>query len=137
MPADAAQPSTPRHVAMNWAKRLKRVFGIEIDTGQRCGGTLRIVGSIEQPEVIANILAHRERTAPLQPKQPEVPLGARAPPEQSTLQGIQRPPLRPGDTLGRRILDRLTAAARNNWYEAVVGVICGLVYESSQQRSIA
>jgi Zn-finger nucleic acid-binding protein len=55
---------------MGWAQRLKRVFGIEIDTCQRCGGTLRIVASIEQPEVIAMILAHRERTAP-QPKQPE------------------------------------------------------------------
>ena len=52
------------------------------DTCQRCGGTLRIVASIEQPEVIAKILPHLERTAPLQP---EVPLGARAPPVQSTL----------------------------------------------------
>jgi len=42
-------------VAMGWAQRLKRVFGIEIDTCQRCGGTLRIVASIEQPEVIAMI----------------------------------------------------------------------------------
>jgi hypothetical protein len=25
---------------MGWAQRLKRVFGIEIDTCQRCGGTL-------------------------------------------------------------------------------------------------
>jgi hypothetical protein len=60
----AHQPPAPRHVAMNWAQRLKRVFGIEIDTCQRCGGTLRIIASIEQPEV---------------------PLGARAPPVQSTL----------------------------------------------------
>jgi hypothetical protein len=66
-------------MAMNWAKRLKRVFGIEIDTRQRCGSRLRIVASIEQSEVIAKILAHLERTAP-QPKQPERPLGARAPP---------------------------------------------------------
>ena len=75
-PPVAHQPPTPRQVAMNWAKRLKRVFGIEIDTCQRCGGTLRIVASIEQSEVIAKILAHLERTAP-QPKQPERPLGAR------------------------------------------------------------
>ena len=64
---------------MNWAKRLKRVFGIEIDTCQRCGGTLRIIASIEQPAVIAEILAHLERTAP-QPTKPGLPLGARAPP---------------------------------------------------------
>jgi pyruvate/2-oxoglutarate dehydrogenase complex dihydrolipoamide acyltransferase (E2) component len=81
-PPVSHQPPTPRHVAMNRAKRLKRVFGIEIDTCQRCGGTLRIIASIEQPEVIAKILPHLERTAPLQP---EVPLGARAPPVQSTL----------------------------------------------------
>jgi hypothetical protein len=27
----ADEPATPHHVAMNWAQRLKRVFGIEID----------------------------------------------------------------------------------------------------------
>ena len=43
---------------MNWARRLKRVFGIEIDTCARCGGRLRIIASIEEPEVIAKILAH-------------------------------------------------------------------------------
>ncbi len=85
-PVDPGQPPTPRHVAMSWAKRLKRVFGIEIDTCQRCGGTLRIVASIEEPEVIAKILSHLERAAPSQPKQPEVPLGARAPPVPSRLQ---------------------------------------------------
>jgi hypothetical protein len=83
-PEDPAQPPTPRHVAMNWAQRLKRVFGIEIDTCQRCGGNLKIIASIEQPEVIAKILSHLERTAP-QPIQPERPLGARAPPGQSRL----------------------------------------------------
>jgi hypothetical protein len=69
---------------MSWAQRLKRVFGIEIDTCQRCGGTLRIIASIEQPEVIAKILAHLERTAP-PPLPPELPLGARAPPGQARL----------------------------------------------------
>jgi hypothetical protein len=48
------------------------------------GGNLRIIASIEQPEVIAKILAHLERTAPPQ-HQPELPLGTRAPPVQSTL----------------------------------------------------
>ena len=75
----AALVPPSRHVAMNWAKRLKNVFGIEIDTCQRCGGTLRIIASIEQPEVIGQILAHLERTAPSQPNQPERPLVARAP----------------------------------------------------------
>jgi hypothetical protein len=30
---------------MSGAKRLKRLFGIEIDTCQRCAGTLRIVAT--------------------------------------------------------------------------------------------
>ena len=80
----AALVPPPRHVAMSWAQRLKRVIGIEIDTCQCCGGTLRIIASIEQPEVIAKILSHPERTAP-QPPPPELPLGARAPPVQSRL----------------------------------------------------
>ena len=54
------------------------------DTCQRCGGTLRIIASIEQPEVIAEILSHLERTAP-QPQPPQLPLGARAPPVPSRL----------------------------------------------------
>lgn len=71
----ADKPATPRHVAMNWAKRLKRVFGVDIEACARCGGKLA---------VIAKILAHMERTAP-DPHQSELPLGARAPPAQSSL----------------------------------------------------
>lgn len=81
---DEAKPPTPRHVAMNWARRLKRVFGVEIDSCARCGGKLAIIASIEEPEVIAKILAHLQHTAPEQ-YQPELPLGARAPPTQSSL----------------------------------------------------
>jgi len=66
---------------MNWAKRLKRVFGIDIEACARCGGKLRVIASIEEPEVIAKILAHLERTAPDQYPS-ELPLGARAPPQQ-------------------------------------------------------
>ena len=80
----ADKPATPRHVAMNWAKRLKRVFGVEIEACARCGGKLRVIVSIEEPQVIAKILAHLERTAP-DHYQPELPLGARAPPVQSSL----------------------------------------------------
>jgi hypothetical protein len=82
--AAAATPATPRHVAMNWARRLKRVFGIEIECCARCGGKLRILASIEQPEVIAKILSHLQRFVPQQHGS-ELPLGARAPPMQSHL----------------------------------------------------
>ena len=75
---------TPKHVAMSWAKRLKRVFGVDIEACARCGGKLAVIASIEEPEVIQKILAHLERTAPDQ-HQAELPLGARAPPAQSRL----------------------------------------------------
>ena len=39
-------------------------FGIEIEDCARCGGRLRIIARIEEPEVIAKILAHLERVAP-------------------------------------------------------------------------
>ena len=32
---------------MSWARRLKRVFGIEIEACARCGGKLKIIASIE------------------------------------------------------------------------------------------
>ncbi len=69
---------------MNWAKRLKRVFGIDIEACARCGGKLRAIASIEEPEVIAKILVHLERKAPNQYPS-ELPLGARAPSYQSSL----------------------------------------------------
>jgi hypothetical protein len=75
---------TPRHVAMTWAQRLKRVFGIQIDTCARCGGQLKVIASIEEPEVIAKILAHLEKRA-VDQDQIELPLGARAPPSQVRL----------------------------------------------------
>jgi hypothetical protein len=84
VPADPDKPITPRHVAMTWAQRLKRVFGIQIDLCVRCGGKLRVIASIDEPEVIARILAHLQKTAPDQ-HQAELPLGARAPPTQARL----------------------------------------------------
>ena len=64
---------------MSWARRLKRVFGVEIESCTRCGGELKIIASIEEPQLIAKILSHLERAAPEQ-YQSELPLGARGPP---------------------------------------------------------
>jgi len=75
VPVDPGKPITPRHVAMTWAQRLKRVFGVEINTCARCGGKLK---------VIARILAHMEKMA-ADPHQAELPLGARVPPTQARL----------------------------------------------------
>jgi hypothetical protein len=51
----------PRHVEMTWAQRLKCVFDIQIDTCARRGGQLKVIASIEEPQVIAKILAHLQK----------------------------------------------------------------------------
>ena len=43
---------------MTWAQRLKRVFGIDIETCPICGGAVRIIACIEDPVVIEKILTH-------------------------------------------------------------------------------
>jgi len=107
-PAFPAKPPTPRHVAMNWARRLKRVFGVEIEGCARCGGKLKIIASIEEPQVIAKILSHLERMAPQQ-YPTELPLSGRLP----VLRGFQatRPPALPGKACRRQ--DRAHHEARS------------------------
>ena len=81
---DGEAPAVPKHVAMSWAQRLKRVLAIEIDTCARFQGRLRVIASIEEPELIARILAHRERS--LDRAKPEhLPMAARAPPRQGLM----------------------------------------------------
>ena len=41
--------------AMTWAQRLKRVFGIDVNTCIQCGGAVRIVANIEEPTAIRAI----------------------------------------------------------------------------------
>ncbi len=45
---------------MTWAQRLKRVFNTGMGTCPACGGALRIIACIEDPEVIEKILTHLE-----------------------------------------------------------------------------
>ncbi len=78
--ADEGQDQAPaeRRAAMTWAQRLKRVFGIDIETCRECGGTVKVIACIEDPVVIEKILAH------LQGKDASVPTNllpaSRAPP---------------------------------------------------------
>jgi hypothetical protein len=44
-----------------------------------CGGKLKVIASIEEPQVTGKILAHLQSTARA-PHAAELPLGARAPP---------------------------------------------------------
>ena len=43
---------------MSWARRLKRVFDIDIEHYPNCGGSLKIIAAIEDPPVIVKILSH-------------------------------------------------------------------------------
>ena len=43
---------------MTWAQRLKRVFKIDIETCETCGGKMKVNGTIEVPAVIKRMLAH-------------------------------------------------------------------------------
>ena len=50
-----AQPSPAR---MSWARLLKRVFDIDLEPCPNCGGALKIIAALEDPPVIARLLAH-------------------------------------------------------------------------------
>ena len=50
--------SVSTRARMSWAQLLKRVFAIDITTCPQCGGPLTILAAIEDPTVIAKILAH-------------------------------------------------------------------------------
>jgi hypothetical protein len=52
-----------RHIAITWARRLKRVFDIDIETCSQCGGAVKIIASIEDPAVIRKILTHLDKNA--------------------------------------------------------------------------
>ena len=71
--ATAPDLRTPaeRHRALSWAQRLKRVFGIEIETCAQCGGKVKVIASIEDPAVIGRILGHLAARA--------LPAGSRPP----------------------------------------------------------
>ena len=51
---------------MTWAQRLKRVFGIDVETCIRCGGKVKIVASVEEPNAIRAILAHFDKHGALE-----------------------------------------------------------------------
>jgi hypothetical protein len=77
-PTADTETRTPaeRRAAMTWAQRLKRVFNIDIETCEHCGGAVKIIASIEDPAIIRRILEHLERRDPARCVSPP----ARAPP---------------------------------------------------------
>ena len=80
--ADTDHSAPERQAGMTWAQRLKRVFGIDIQTCAACGGALRIIACIEDPLVIDKILAHLDAKAAA--AQAARPTPCRAPPQAGT-----------------------------------------------------
>ena len=73
----AQKPTTAtRASGLTWAERLRRVFNIDISTCPHCGGKLRIIADVTNPDVIEKILKH---------------IAARAPPTFSTLPASDLP----------------------------------------------
>ena len=48
---------------MTWMQRLKRVFNIDIEVCEHCGGQVKVIASIEDPKVIEQILKHLKQKA--------------------------------------------------------------------------
>lgn len=44
-------------------QRLKRVFNIDIEVCEHCGGHVKVIANIEGPEVIEQILRHLKQKA--------------------------------------------------------------------------
>jgi hypothetical protein len=54
----------PPTAPLTWAQRLKRVFEIDISLCPLCGGQLRVIGDITDPDLIRKILDHVNSRAP-------------------------------------------------------------------------
>lgn len=66
--SDEAEERTPaeHQASMTWAQRLKRVFNIDIEICSQCGGPVKVIASIEDPQVIKKILDHLKVRGELQ-----------------------------------------------------------------------
>ena len=59
---------------MSWARLLKRVFDLDLEHCPRCGGRLKIIAAIVDPQVIVQILTHLGLPARAPPRSPARPL---------------------------------------------------------------
>jgi hypothetical protein len=75
--ASDTSKSAPRHWA--WAALMRRAFGLDVLACPRCGGRLRLIATVEDPEAIRAILAaSREREGRAPPgaaREPPSPAG--------------------------------------------------------------
>ena len=77
-----ADDRTPmeKQASMTWARRLKRVFAIDITACEKCQGPVKIIACIEDPLVIKKILDHLKAKEAGQGSQPNQLPPSRAPP---------------------------------------------------------
>ncbi len=82
----AALMSVPILTGMTWMQRLKRVFNIDIQVCEHCGGQVKVVASLEDPKVMEQILKYLKPKAAKAnaAKQHELP-PERAPPLSANL----------------------------------------------------
>ena len=69
-PADSADEENNAGHYIHWARLLKRVFGIDLESCPKCGGPLKIIAAIEQPNAIHKIFTHLGLQAHLRPRAP-------------------------------------------------------------------
>ena len=77
--ADQPMPAAEKHRTMTWARRLKRVFRIDIEVCEHCGGAVGIIACIDDPDVITRILDHlkpkrRQQAVSHEPRAPPTTL---------------------------------------------------------------
>ena len=77
---DPDEPPTPaeRRASMTWGQRLKRVFNIDIETCNECGGVMKVIACIEDPAMIKKILEHLKQKDEI--KEPNASPESRVPP---------------------------------------------------------
>jgi hypothetical protein len=76
--ADETPPPAQRRPSITSVRRLKRVFNIDIETCCVCGGSIKVIASIEDPVVIKQILDHLKHKA--EASEPQALTESRAPP---------------------------------------------------------
>ena len=78
-----AQKKLKKSYSMGWAKMLKRVFNIEIQTCLKCGGEIKIISAILSGQVIKKILSHLGENSTVPELSP-----SRGPPEEESFVSI-------------------------------------------------
>ena len=71
------QKKSKQSYSIGWAKMLKRVFDIDIQTCPECGGQVKIISAIHNQQVIKRILSHIGESSKIPELSP-----SRGPPEE-------------------------------------------------------